>query len=102
MKLIPRANITYEDVEYVHKGFVPASDKYAKSNFNTIAFQNYYGSQNLRTNGFYKIVGTKYTTAVNVAETVLKIIFSDFKKTSTKISTKIIRRGNRKYFRIQR
>ncbi len=85
----PQANLTYDDVEFVHKGFVPAADNFENSNSTLSHFRIINGAKS-GINGFYKLVGVKYTTALNVADTLLRTINPGFKKMSIKSQPKLI------------
>jgi glycerol-3-phosphate dehydrogenase len=79
----PYANLTYDDVEFIHKGFVPA-EKNTRNSAKTLSHFRVIDGAVYSVDGFYKIVGVKYTTAVNVAEFTLKKIFPEFERISLK------------------
>ncbi len=78
-EIYPAANLTFNDVEFVHHGFVPAADDKGDL-ISTLSHFKIIDAENYGLKGFYKLVGVKYTTAVNVAETLLKVMFPGFKK----------------------
>ena len=84
----PGANLTYDDVEFVHKGFVPAADNIENLNSTLSHYKIINGAKSGK-NGFFKLVGVKYTTAVNVADSFLKAVIPGFKKTSVKSKPKL-------------
>lgn len=85
----PVANLSYGDVEFVHQGFVPASNDFQNISSTLSHFKIINGGK-FGLDGFYKIVGVKYTTAMNVAENFLKMTFPGFKELSLSSQPKLL------------
>ena len=85
----PGVNLTYNDVEFVHKGFVPAAYNVGNSN-SILSHYRIINGANSGKNGFYKLIGVKYTTAVNVADSLLNNLIPGLKKSPIKCQPKLI------------
>ena len=85
----PSLNLKLDDVEFVLKGFVPASNNLQDSN-SILPHFRIVNTENNGLKSFYKIIGVKYTTAVNVAESFLKTCTAGFKKLSLKEQPKLV------------
>ncbi len=84
----PAAELTYEDIKFVHTGFVPAAN--LQNSNSTLNHFKIINGADLGIKNFYKLIGVKYTTAVNVADNLLKTIYPDFKKSSLNLQPKLI------------
>ncbi|MFZ0456549.1 MAG: FAD-dependent oxidoreductase [Ignavibacteriaceae bacterium] len=85
----PAAGLTYKDIKFVHTGFVPAANNLQDPSSTLNHFKLINGAD-LGIKNFYKLIGVKYTTAVNVADNLLNSIYFDFKKSSLELQPKLI------------
>lgn len=69
----PAAELCTDDISFIHKGFVPAKKENSTDTLSHFRITN--GSEH-GYSGYFSIAAVKYTTAINVAEDLLKKIFN--------------------------
>jgi glycerol-3-phosphate dehydrogenase len=74
----PSANLSLSDVSFIHQGVVPGNGAYA-GDISTLKKYRILDESNHGVKGLISVVGIKYTTAIHVAEQVMKKIIPSFK-----------------------